>query len=208
MHDTITQRLQELIGLDQAAAASLARTILAVLTEQLPLRDRSSFVGKLPPASPRPTWEAGQAPGDSLALFYERVAARAGLPAARAVEASQVVCAALAELLDADSRRWLTARLPAELIVLLEPHEHPARAPESPHAQRRYPTLAEGRPGSKHPLSEAHWERAQHDSVARSDNPHGDTKLASSPGPTQSRENETLAEGDPRPERPLGTGKE
>jgi hypothetical protein len=130
-----------------------------------------------------------------------------GLPAARAVEATQIGCAALAELLDADARVWLESRLPKGLTGLLSSRELAPRAPELPHGQRRYSTLAEGRPGSTHPWSEAHPDRAHHDSITRS-NPHGETKLASSDGLTHSREHETLAEADPRPTRPLSTGKQ
>ncbi len=68
-------------------------------------------------------------------------------------------------------------------------------------------TLAEGRPGSAHPLSEARPERAQSQSVARADNPHGDTKLSSATGLTQEREGETLATGHLGSNRPLSERK-
>lgn len=56
-------------------------------------------------------------------------------------------------------------------------------------------TLASGKPGSKHPLSGAKPDRAQSNSVARSRNPHEETKLSSTKGTTQEREKEDLAEG-------------
>lgn len=57
--------------------------------------------------------------------------------------------------------------------------------------------LASGRPGSRHPLSEAKPNGGQSNSVVESTNPHGDTKLSSSKGLTQEREKEDLAEGQP-----------
>jgi hypothetical protein len=68
-------------------------------------------------------------------------------------------------------------------------------------------TLATGRPGSRHPVSEAHEDRAHTESIARSDDPHGDTKLSSSRGLTQERLRETLAEGRPGPEHPVSNTK-
>lgn len=56
-------------------------------------------------------------------------------------------------------------------------------------------TLADGKPGSRHPLSEANPSHGQSHSVAESANPHADTKLSSSKGTTQEREKEDLAEG-------------
>ncbi|HVK68207.1 MAG TPA: DUF2267 domain-containing protein, partial [Polyangium sp.] len=64
-------------------------------------------------------------------------------------------------------------------------------------------TLATGRAGSQTPLSEARPERAHGESVVRAENPHGETKLSSSRGLTQEREQETLAEGEPGPLRPV-----
>lgn len=43
----------------------------------------------------------------------------------------------------------------------------------------------------------------QSQSVVKSDNPHGNTKLSSSRGSTQEREHETLAEGQPGSKHPL-----
>jgi hypothetical protein len=66
-------------------------------------------------------------------------------------------------------------------------------------------TLSEGKPGSRHPLSEARLDRAQSNSVARADEPHADTKLSSARGLTQERLHETLAVGRPGPKRTNGS---
>ncbi|HLM72216.1 MAG TPA: hypothetical protein VK459_05985 [Polyangiaceae bacterium] len=60
--------------------------------------------------------------------------------------------------------------------------------------------------GSGHPLSEARFEPAHTHSVARSDNPHEDTKLSSSRGLTQERLEDTLAEGKPGSDKPISEG--
>jgi hypothetical protein len=93
--------------------------------------------------------------------------------------------------------------LPEPMSVLFTPRE-PVEDFTYVHLDPGRRTLAEGRPGSPHPLSEARPERAHSHSVARTDNPHGDTKLSSASGLTQEREQETLAAGHPGPDRPLG----
>ena len=52
-------------------------------------------------------------------------------------------------------------------------------------------------------MSEARPETAHAESVARSDDPHADTRLSSSQGMTQERRGETLAEGRPGSDRPV-----
>lgn len=47
----------------------------------------------------------------------------------------------------------------------------------------------------------------QSESVAKSENPHADTKLSSSHGLTQEREHDTLAEGRPGSKHPLSEAK-
>jgi hypothetical protein len=68
-------------------------------------------------------------------------------------------------------------------------------------------TLAEGRPGSRHPLSEARSDRSQSESVVATENPHADTKLSSAHGLTQEREGESLATGHSGSDRPLDEGR-
>jgi hypothetical protein len=147
-------------------------------------------------------------PSESLHAFYERVAAREGLAIGTAVEHAQCVCRALAELLDDDTRARLARALPDALDALLARPEAPA--PRPPHTAHHSPPsphdLAAGRPGSRQPLADAAPHSAHTHSLARSDAPHADTKLSSSSGTTQEREAETLAQGHPGSERPLGEG--
>jgi hypothetical protein len=85
--------------------------------------------------------------------------------------------------------------------VLLDASATGAASPP-PGANRRRDTLAEGRPGSHHPVSSAHRPGAQSESLA-ADNPHAATKLSSTTGTTQERHRATLAEGRPGTPYPI-----
>jgi len=141
--------------------------------------------------------------------FFDRVRRREGVTLGYAREHSEVVCRVLSEAVPESTLKRVRGHLPGELASLFEEHattdapivrERVRRGNGGPKKRR---TLAEGRPGSEHPLSEARPEKAQRHSIAREDNPHGDTKLSSSRGTTQERESESLAEG--RPPRPKRT---
>jgi hypothetical protein len=103
---------------------------------------------------------------------------------------------AIADALDAEARARVRRALALAIGALLSPREDgvPPPHPEPPRAPAPG-TLATGRPGSRHPLSEARADRAHAHSVVREENPHGATKLSSAPGLTQEREGETLASG-------------
>jgi uncharacterized protein (DUF2267 family) len=199
------RRVQQLTGIDDVdAARRIGRAVCAVLLEQLSAPDRAWLSRALPPAFVTAAGSAEARPlrDDSLQDFYERVAAREGAPPGLAREHAQSVCRSLAELLHDEDLRRLARRLSDEVAALLLPSgtaPKPATARERPRARRERRTLAEGRPGSSKPLSEARPQRVHGDSVAHSDNPHGDTKLSSSAGTTQEREAETLAQGRPKP---------
>jgi hypothetical protein len=93
----------------------------------------------------------------------------------------------VAEVLSPAALYRLREALPEPMSALFHPRE-PGKRFEHVHLDPNHHTLADGRPGSRHPLSEARPERAQTDSVVRADNPHGDTKLSSATGLTQERE--------------------
>jgi len=63
-------------------------------------------------------------------------------------------------------------------------------------------TLAGGRPGSSHPIADAHASRAQRHSVVNEGDPHADSRLSSAHGLVP--EGRTLADGKPGSKRPLG----
>jgi len=142
--------------------------------------------------------------------LYHRVADRENVPLSRAVEHTQVVLHAMAELLSETDLQGLVQHLGPNMSDLFTLRSLPdARAEQASHHPIEYGhghTLATGQPGSRHPLSTAKPERAHNHSVVRSDNPHGDTKLSSTSGMTQEREHETLADGRPGPKRPVSEG--
>lgn len=126
-----------------------------------------------------------------------------------AMERIQMVCAALAPVLPPELVADLIRELPERFKVAFE-----CEATQPMPTRVRRGTLASGRPGAAHPLSEAtpgstqplhtaHPGRAHQNSVLAA-NPHADTKLSSARGTTQEREHHSLAEE--RPERCRGSG--
>lgn len=141
--------------------------------------------------------------------LYYRVHEREGVPVSFAAEHAQAVCQVLAEEIDGETLTRLRKHLSADYAALLEPRpvERAPREPErhvhddDPHGDGS--TLADGRLGSHRPLSEARPDSAHQQSVARSDDPHGDTRMSSSHGLTQERTGDTLASGKPGSSRPI-----
>lgn len=138
--------------------------------------------------------------------FYRLVAFHGQRRLSIGAEHAQIVCRALGSVLSRTALQRLAQQVPllarefeaAPDLQVIQCAEHlrSAAAPEH--------TLAAGRPGSSRPLSEARpnpdetlsggrAEKAHAHSVARSDDPHGDTKLSSARGLTQEREGESLA---------------
>jgi uncharacterized protein (DUF2267 family) len=147
------------------------------------------------------------APSDADAdasAFLRRVAGVEHLPAGFAVEHATAILETIGGALHPSARRQLASRLPEEMRDWIEPRRvTPAppleRSPQPAPSQ----TLAEGHPGSRHPLSEAAPPGAQSESVASRVDPHANSRLSSAAGMTQEREHEDLAEGHPGPRRPL-----
>jgi uncharacterized protein (DUF2267 family) len=84
--------------------------------------------------------------------LYQRAARYEGVPVRVALEHVQAVCQALASCLPPPSIQRLSRALPnlAELFIVPDRGSHPATV-LSPHGR----TMAEGHPGSDHPISEA-----------------------------------------------------
>ena len=123
-----------------------------------------------------------------------------GITAGQAHELIASVCRVLAEELSTRTRLALRAAAPSGIASLLA-----TPSPEltgAPPDRRRYETLAGGRPGSRHPISDVPATRSQTGSVSAA-NPHAATKLSSTPGMTQERSRETFASGRPGSELPL-----
>ncbi len=133
--------------------------------------------------------------------LVHRVADALDLELSFAFEHTQVVCEAITELCEPSATAVLKEAAPKDVRELFiaspdrpEYHAPHTVTPEEPH------TLAAGRGGSSTPLFEADADRAQHESVATSDNPHASDKISSSAGKQEGR---TLASGAPGSSRPL-----
>jgi uncharacterized protein (DUF2267 family) len=180
--------------LDDARHATDA--VMAAFGAHLPIAMRDLVAAELPDRQ-----AAVLQGGASLGVgqpIEQVVASTLGVRTAVALEVVASVCHVLAERLSDPAIDALRAHLPRPVADLLAA---PAEAvhPDGLHGR----TLADGRAGSRHPVSEAQPERAHSGSVAGEPNPHRETKLSSSPGTTQEREHETMAEGHPGPSRPL-----
>ncbi|HVY48235.1 MAG TPA: DUF2267 domain-containing protein [Minicystis sp.] len=149
----------------------------------------------------------GRAPPSvrSIAALVAEVAAAAHERDGVAREHAEAVCDVVAEALDAETRALVVRRLGPELGRLFTWRGDEASFERPPPHGPRRTNLAEGRPGSAHPISEAAPVVAHAHSVARNADPHAETKLSSSAGMTQERMRESLAVGAPGPKRSISS---
>ncbi|MCY1023252.1 DUF2267 domain-containing protein [Pyxidicoccus sp. MSG2] len=192
-HDEFLARVAERAGLSGPEEASrVARAVLGVVGERLGRRAVLRLAEDLP--GPLEGMLRNDGPGQDFDedALYARVAGREHVRPGFAVEHTGVVCQALAEALSEGALHRLHEDLPGPLGALFTPREVRERF-EYVHVEATHHSLAEGHPGSQHPLSASRLERAHTHSVVRSDNPHGDTKLSSASGLTQEREHSSLS---------------
>ncbi len=184
--DTFLSHVAGHAGISPERAEQLTRSVLSGLAGYLTRPQRELVASELP-----------EALGSCLTQGH---ALQPSLMGSHGRELLASVCHVLGEELSNDAMRVLRRSLPRDLVELLaEPSRELAEhAADSRHGT----TLASGRPGSRHPVSEAAPARGQAGFVGES-NPHGGTKLSSSPGTTQERHHETIAEGHPDERRSL-----
>ena len=197
-YDELLSHVAEHAGLPgREEAARTVRVVLEGIGERLSWPALEALAEELP--APLAEHLRGVTPHQDFDLeqLHARVAKREGVSLGFAVEHTVIVCQALTETLSPAAVHRLRESLPEPMGALFTPREPDERF-EYVHLDPSHRTLAEGRPGSRHPLSEARPERAHTHSVMRADNPHEDTKLSSTRGLTQEREQETLATGHPR----------
>lgn len=201
-------------GLDEAEAATVLETTLECLGDGLRLSERASLAEALP-AALRDAWMAGPDEGEPVdrARIVSRLATVEAVSAGLALELAAVVCSVMTEHLPASQVVFLRSRVADDLAALfVRRHEDlteltppPASHAFEPEAARH--TLAEGRPGSDHPLSEARPTRVQPGSVAATGpDMHGGRRLSTARGTEQEQLHQTLAEGKPGSRRPLTEG--
>ena len=196
-------RVAERMGFSNLAdAETCVRNVLETVGERLSRLEAEALAEDLPADLAQPLRRASHGQTFGIEEFYARISRRAGMGIGRAREEAVVVCWVMAEAVGEDALQRIRRELPREfweLFTLPEPIPPPATV----HLHPEHRTLAEGHGGGSRPLYDARPDRAQSQSVARSDNPHGDTKVSSATGLTQEREEETLASGRPGSERPL-----
>lgn len=124
---------------------------------------------------------ARHTPASDVGQLVEGVAWRENVGVGTALEHATAVCDALMQSLPEEVRGKLARDLPKQVYAFLERghaegivHQRPPPKPEL-----LTHSVAIGRPGGTHPLSESRPETAHSESVARSDDPHADRKLSS-----------------------------
>lgn len=197
-------------ALDEVEARRAVEATLEIVASHLTPEDARAVARALPDplaASVLRPEHQGRGSADEI---YREIGDREGVSVGFAREHAQVICGVLLEQLDPDLRTRLELHGGGAMQELFAP---PSPAPEIERPRSREPvpageghTLATGRPRSRHPIAEA-VTNAHRDSVARAENPHGDTKLSSSPGTSSAeREGRTLATGSPGSRHPLSEG--
>ena len=194
MRDGFTQR-------DEATHA--VESVLAAFAGCFAPSDAATLAGCLSHRLAHIVTEAPHGPDDDAEVFFARVRAREGVTAPLAREHVWITLRALAESLDPVIQARLSRALSPALAEMFAPRGRVA--PRVNEAHRDAPslhTLASGRPGSLHPVSESAPPAAQTHSVVREENPHGDSKVSSAAGLTQEQLHASLATGrEPKPDR-------
>lgn len=146
-------------------AECVVQAVVALLGEAMADGDRLAVV----PMLPQPIAQALQSrPGGhdhGADAVYRLVASSLGIGLSPALEYTQAVCQGMSRTLERGAIRALRSRLPEALAALFAdrversaPPRRPSRPPRPENVQNSQ-TLAAGRPGSRHPLSEAGVER-------------------------------------------------
>jgi uncharacterized protein (DUF2267 family) len=166
---------------DSTAAARTMAAVLEVLGQALSPSEAETVAGALPPPLATALLARRVRRQPSVIELYEHVADRAAASFSQGREQAQVACQLIVDALDEDRGRFLRERLTPEWRQLFEPIDRGTDV-ELPGPAGAGRTLATGRPGSTHPLSEARPFAGAEDSVVQSENPHAGEKLSSAPG--------------------------
>ncbi len=172
---------------DEKGARAVLLSALEVLGECLSADDARALAGDLPAALSKHV-RAGAERCEPRQV-YRRMAIRRGVHLGLAVEEVQVIGQVIAESITRATLERLRQHSPEfEELFAGSPTESALPA----QARKKNQGGARARKPTGHPeiLPQAH-------SIARSDDPHADTKLSSSRGLTQEREGRTLASAPP-----------
>lgn len=201
------EKVEEKTGLPHQRAHGLIEATLRVFSRMLPRNERQALKAALPLSLGRVV----EMEGEELRLDPDAFIAMVGeafhLNKHLAREAVPVVCAEFADAIDdALLERWLAA-LPEGFSPLFE--APPDVEPLPPRHPKAGTTLADGRPGGCHPISEAGIPVVglppHRESVVLRKNPHEAEKISSAHPENES----TLAQGRPGSTHPIAeAGKE
>jgi uncharacterized protein (DUF2267 family) len=168
-YDDLIEQVMQTAGLSslQQAERALRATVSAVAS-CLSAQARTSWAHLLPSDLHLDLLDAPYQAAQTAQQVYARVPAGEGVPQPYAMEHAQSVIRELGQLLDEDTRTSLARELPDDLAALLREPQRATR-PSRAHGHPRQPagsTLATGRPGAVHPLSESEPHAGQSGSVA------------------------------------------
>jgi uncharacterized protein (DUF2267 family) len=152
-YSEMVEAVRERAGFDDdASAAAALEASLGAVGAVLPAELVHVVAEQLPHEAAMILWRDAQGGGESPEpeAVYERVAEREGVALGFGMEHAQVVCELLTELLTGEAHDSVCSAMP-DLFRVHEPWPPPSRAPTAP----GHRTLAEGRPGSAHPVSES-----------------------------------------------------
>ena len=191
-------------------SARAATTTLEALARCLTRAERARLAADLPPelaAALHPEEDDPSRPStddatmEEARTIYETIAHDLGLPMGRAVETAQVVCRAVAEIVDERTRAVVTDHPDSEVARLFALPDGGASKPS--YRPRRARSLAEGAAGSRRPISEARLPKAQEGSVAAWDGARAGRTL----GGYRRHDGETLATGTPGSSHKVSEGR-
>jgi len=202
----ITARIVELGIVPTRAAEHALRATLGALSEHLADDERRALAAALGSWASFVLHTPARRGAFAIEDLYEGVRRRERITSGFAREHAQIVFRALGDLMPRETCARLERALPP--VATLFAHGDAAPAPPHSSPSVRHHTLATGRPGSAHPISESPPPSAHAHSVARSDDPHGDSKLSSAHGLTQESVDESLANAKPDARRTIANAKD
>jgi uncharacterized protein (DUF2267 family) len=152
-HEAFLDRVQRWGAMTRQEAELAISATLGALRDTLPDAEADALARDLSPPLAHLMRGRAQAARLGANEFYKRVSRYEGVPTRFAIEHAQAVCQAMASVLSPSCISSLARAAPelAPLFEVPDRESHPATV-LSAHGQ----TLAEGHPGSDHPLSEAH----------------------------------------------------
>lgn len=202
----IVDRLAEEAGIPSRPDAEAALVMaLEALGAMVSYPRRDTIAAALPKVAAEPFGRRPYEPEVGAEDLVDGVARGEQVNPGAAIEHLGAVLVVLRDTLSTDLFRVFVSELPKGVAALIPAYRSLGSAPPRVSAQgKRVHHLSDARPGSTHTVTEAASDpRAHTHSVAKTDDPHVDTKLSEAEGLTQGREHESLADAHPGAHRTL-----